>query len=202
MRFTQSLISIQVSGLYNNAQPRLWNSWKPCTCNRSVSSLIRAMSKHHSRLVLWLIDWPYQAPVLHAILAMRQHRSRLALRLSNDPFIHRFTPALWPWDISVTPSSQALGWILSVCTIFTPVTRPWDSTVSWLALRPSVMRQHRFTPPSQTVKDHPHSLLRASLNLEPQGSNLSFTLAHTHTSCLVTSLLVGCQLFHSMHSLT
>ena len=43
--------------------------------------------------------------------------------------------------------------------------RPWDSTVSRLALRPLVMRLHRLTPLSQTIKDHPHSLLRVFISI-------------------------------------
>ena len=84
------------------------------------------------------------------------------------------------------PSSQALGWILSVCTVFTPVPRPWDSTVSRQALRPSVTRQHRFTPPSQTVRDHPHSLLRNSVILSLRGQTWHSSW-HTHCSALHTS---------------
>lgn len=53
----------------------------------------------------------------------------------------------WPWDSTYSYLSlRPLVWTLPVCIIFTPVPRPWDSTVSHLALRPSVMRQHRFMP--------------------------------------------------------
>ena len=61
-------------------------------------------------------------------------------------------------------------------------SRPWDSTVSCLDLRPSVMRQHRFMPSSQTVKDHPlscHEIAPFHAYISGiQGSNLSCTISH------------------------
>ena len=46
----------------------------------------------------------------------------------------------------------------TLSSIIAPTSnRPCDSTVSCLALRSSVMRQHRFMPSSQAVMDHPYS---------------------------------------------
>ena len=87
-----------------------------------------------------------------------------------------------------------------------------ETAPSCLALRPlgesyqsapfhacsKALRQHRFTPSSQafgheTAPFHaslsnrqgsPSFIAARSPSLEPQGSYLSFTLAHTHTSCL------------------
>ena len=76
-------------------------------------------------------------------------------------------------------------------------SRPWDSTVSCLDLRPSVMRHHRFMPSSQTVKDHPvscHEIAPFHAYISGiQGSNLSCTISHismprVHRSCLALRL--------------
>ena len=115
--------------------------------------------------------------------AMRQHRSCLALRLRDDPFsctVFMPDPAMRQHRSCLSLSGL---WVNPVqdCTVFMPDLRPWDSTVSCLHLRPSVMRQHRFMPSSQTVKDHPVSCHEIALFHAYisgfQGSNLSCTIS-------------------------
>ena len=111
------------------------------------------------------------------------------------------------YETALIHAPLSVPWVNPICLHhFTPVQGPRDSIVSCLALKPGVMRQHCFKPSSKTVKDNPHSLLQVSLNLEPQESNLSFTLAHTlFQACTlhayVPRLLVGSQ-FHCMNKLT
>ena len=54
-----------------------------------------------------------------------------------------------------------------------------------LALRPWVLRQHCFMPPSQTVRDHPHSLLRDRVILNLRGQTCH---SSCHTHCLLCTL--------------
>ena len=90
---------------------------------------------------------------------MRQHRSRLALRPLGESY--QFAP-------------------------FHACSKALRQHQFMRSSQPFGMRQHRFTPPSQTIRDHPHSLLRDSVISSLRGQTCHSSW-HTHCSALHTS---------------
>ena len=131
---------------------------------------------------LW--DDPYQALFLHACSSHETAPFMPSSQAQGWPlFMHGFHAWSGHETAPFMPLSlRPLGESCLRLHRFHAWSRPWDSTVSCLDLRPSVMRQHRFMPSSQTVKDHPvscHEIAPFHAYISGiQGSNLSCTISH------------------------
>ena len=147
-----------------------------------------AVSQHHSCLALWLMGCiPLPSTVSSCLLQPWDSTKRDSMPSSQAQGWPLFMHGFHAWSGHETApfmplSLRPLGESCLRLHRFHAWSRPWDSTVSCLDLRPSVMRQHRFMPISQTVKDHPVScheiaLFHAYIS-GIQGSNLSCTISH------------------------
>ena len=164
------------------------------------------LSQHRSCLVLWLMGWPLPCTVSSRLLKHDSTVSCLALRLRLTSFMHRFHACSGhetaPYHASFSgrwvgsclapshacskvlrqhrfmPISQAQDWPLS-CSVFMPVPKSWDSTVSCLALR---LRIDPFHAPFSCLL-RPWGSTVSCLLLRPMGLILPCTV-----SCLFQSL--------------